>query len=138
MLTFTLDPRLESDSVFVRALALSQVRIQNQTNVPWLILVPQRTGVREIIDLSPADRATLMEEIAQVSRVLDHLYAPDKINVAALGNVVPQLHVHVIARFTTDPAWPAPVWGRIAPEPYTTAALADTMVSLQSQELWQA
>jgi diadenosine tetraphosphate (Ap4A) HIT family hydrolase len=78
---------------------------------PWVILVPRRAGLREIHELSPADRATLVEEVALASSALERLYAPDKLNVAAIGNLVPQLHVHVVARRRDDPAWPDPVWG---------------------------
>jgi diadenosine tetraphosphate (Ap4A) HIT family hydrolase len=85
---------------------------------PWLILVPEREGVREILELPPADRSALIEEIAQASGALMRLFLPDKLNVGALGNLVPQLHVHVVARFTTDPAWPGPVWGSGPAIPY--------------------
>ena len=79
---------------------------------PWLILVPRIAGARELIDLDGGDRTALLDEVAAVSRVLETALRPDKLNVAALGNVVAQLHLHVIARYATDPAWPQPVWGR--------------------------
>jgi diadenosine tetraphosphate (Ap4A) HIT family hydrolase len=88
----------------------------NDRAYPWLILVPRRNGVREIIDLSSADQALLLREIGQASRAIKKALKPEKLNVAALGNVVPQLHVHVIARFTDDPAWPRPIWGVQAPQ----------------------
>jgi diadenosine tetraphosphate (Ap4A) HIT family hydrolase len=90
-----------------------------------LILVPEREDVREIYELPPADRAALIEEIAQASEALTRLFQPDKLNVGALGNVVPQLHVHVIARFAGDPAWPGPVWGSGAALPYPKSELAE-------------
>jgi diadenosine tetraphosphate (Ap4A) HIT family hydrolase len=122
---FTLHKQLEADSILVRDLALSQLRLQNQKAAPWLILVPRREGMKEIHELPAADRAVLIEEIAEASDALGQLYAPDKINVAALGNMVPQLHVHVIARFTHDAAWPNPVWGRLEPSFYELSALKE-------------
>jgi diadenosine tetraphosphate (Ap4A) HIT family hydrolase len=122
MTSFVLHARLEADSLFVRDLPLSQLRLNNVKAAPWLVLVPRRPDIREIYELPSADRAQLMEEIAQASNALTVLYAPDKINVAALGNIVPQLHVHVIARFTGDAAWPDPVWGLLAGEPYDAGA----------------
>ena len=138
MAVFTLHRQLEADSVLIRDLGLSQLRLQNQKNVPWLILVPRKQDLTELFELGAGDRALLMEEIAQASRALVKLYAPDKINVAALGNQVPQLHVHVIARFAGDPAWPAPVWGRLDPEPYTLQALTEIKAKLNNAELWSA
>ncbi len=109
---FTLHPQLEGDTFPICALSLCEVRLMNNAFFPWLILVPRMPGAREIIDLPTRDRAMLMEEIAQASEVLQQFYAPHKLNVAALGNKVEQLHVHVIARFTSDNAWPEPVWGQ--------------------------
>ena len=111
MARFTLDPRLEADSLPVAALGLSDLRLMRDARFPWLILVPRREGAAEIIDLGDADRAALLDEVGAVSRALKAITACDKLNVAALGNMVRQLHVHVIARFTTDTAWPNPVWG---------------------------
>jgi len=128
---FTLHKQLEADSILVLDLPLSQLRLQNQKAIPWLILVPRRTEIKEIFELSAADRAALMEEIVQASQALTELYAPDKINVAALGNMVPQLHVHVIARFTQDTAWPNPVWGKLDTAPYELGALVEVKRRLQ-------
>lgn len=133
---FTLPPQIEADSVFLRDLPLSQVRLQNQSLVPWLILVPRR-AVTELHELSAEDRATLIEEIALTSKAVQKIFAPDKINVAALGNIVPQLHVHVIGRFKNDPAWPQPVWGRLEPSPYAVNALADLQKRLSNDALWR-
>jgi diadenosine tetraphosphate (Ap4A) HIT family hydrolase len=125
MTAFELDKRLEGDSVPVCELPLSAVRLMNERSWPWLILVPRRPGLAELIDLDADGRARLMEEIARAAEVLRTLYRPDKLNVAALGNVVHQLHVHVIARLRTDPAWPRPIWN-VKPkmEPYEPAALS--------------
>jgi diadenosine tetraphosphate (Ap4A) HIT family hydrolase len=102
----------------VARLPLCRALLMNDRRFPWLILVPERNSVREIHQLSPADRAALIEEIAQGSGVLERLFHPDKLNVGALGNIVPQLHVHVVARNAGDPAWPGPVWGSGAAVPY--------------------
>jgi diadenosine tetraphosphate (Ap4A) HIT family hydrolase len=115
---FSLHPTLARDTVEVARLPLCRMLLMNDRRFPWLILVPEREDAREIVDLAPADRAVLIEEIAQASAALRSLFQPDKLNVGALGNVVPQLHVHVIARFAADPAWPGPVWGSGAPQPY--------------------
>ena len=137
MSPFLLHPQLEADSAFIRDLALSQLRLMNRKAAPWLLLVPRRTEIRELYELSAEDRAQLMEEITQASRALDQLYAPDKINVAALGNIVPQLHVHVIARFKSDAAWPDPVWGRISAKVYKTDAVEAIRDKLNNGKFWE-
>jgi diadenosine tetraphosphate (Ap4A) HIT family hydrolase len=108
---FILDLRLAVDSAPVLTLPLCDLRLMNDARFPWLIMVPQRMGMADLIDLEPADRAVLIEEIALVSHALKAVTNCHKLNVAALGNAVRQLHVHVIARFTGDTAWPQPVWG---------------------------
>jgi len=120
---FALDPRLAADTVPVTELSLCRVLLMNDRRFPWAILVPARPGLTEITDLAEADRALLMGEIAAASEALTSLYAPEKINVGALGNIVRQLHVHVVARNPGDAAWPGPVWGHGAAEPYAPAAL---------------
>jgi diadenosine tetraphosphate (Ap4A) HIT family hydrolase len=117
---FTLDSRLAADTAAVTDLRLSAVRLMNE-------------GAVEIVDLSPEDRAQLMEEIAQVSGVLRALTHCDKLNVAALGNMVPQLHVHVIGRFSGDPAWPGPVWGKAAAQPYGEAPREGFIAALRAR-----
>jgi diadenosine tetraphosphate (Ap4A) HIT family hydrolase len=119
---FELHPRLEADTVEVARLALCRVLLLKDANYPWLVLVPARPEIREIHELSPADRAILIEEMAMVGERLQGLFKADKINVAALGNVVPQLHIHIIARFSTDPAWPKPVWGVVPAKEYEPSA----------------
>jgi diadenosine tetraphosphate (Ap4A) HIT family hydrolase len=108
---WSLHPQLEQDTAPVGDLPLCQVRAINDANFPWLVLVPRRAGVVEIADLSGPDAALLIGEIAQASRALKSVTSCDKLNVAAIGNVVPQLHVHIVARWTADPLWPKPVWG---------------------------
>ncbi len=108
---FALNARLEADTFSVCDLALCRVRLMNDSRFPWLILVPRRAAVTEVFELSPAERNQLMEECAHLAQKLKTLTGCDKINIATLGNSVSQLHVHIIARFKNDPAWPNPVWG---------------------------
>ncbi len=115
---FTLDETLIRDTFPVTRLTLSRVLLRNDRRFPWLILVPERESAREIHGLVAADRAVLVEEIAWAGETLERLFRPDKVNVGALGNVVPQLHLHVVARFASDPAWPGPVWGFAGAVPY--------------------
>jgi diadenosine tetraphosphate (Ap4A) HIT family hydrolase len=119
---WSLHPQLEADTVALGDLPLSRLLVSNDANFPWLLLVPRRPGASEIIDLGDADQAQLAVEIAMVSRALKAVTACEKLNVAAIGNVVPQLHVHVVARRRGDPAWPKPVWGAVAPLPYDATA----------------
>lgn len=110
---WALHPQLQQDAETVGDLALSRLLISNDANYPWLLLVPRRAGASEIVDLDAADQRQLMTEIAMVSMALKTITACDKLNVAAIGNMVPQLHVHVVARRRDDPAWPKPVWGAV-------------------------
>jgi diadenosine tetraphosphate (Ap4A) HIT family hydrolase len=111
MALFATDKRIETVSVPVRPLVISDLRLMDDARFPWLMLVPRREGATEIIDLPNADQALLLAEIGTVSRALKALTRCDKLNIAAIGNIVPQLHVHVVARFRGDAAWPQPVWG---------------------------
>lgn len=122
MQTFLLDHRLEADTVFVADWALSRVLLMNDARFPWLILVPRRAGVSELHELAHAERMVLIEEVARAARALKSAAAATKINIASLGNIVPQLHVHVMARTPADAAWPNPVWGSGAPVPYGPGA----------------
>ena len=130
--TWSLHPQLDKDTVSIGDLPLSRLLLSKDANYPWLILVPRQAEAVEIVDLDPADRARLMTEISQVSEALKDITGCDKLNVAALGNQVPQLHVHVIARRKTDAAWPRPVWGA-APaldyDPKTLQTFRDTLQS---------
>ncbi len=110
MPTFPLDPKIAADSFPVTGLGLSDLRLMNDARFPWLLLVP-RVGATEIVDLAADERTRLLDEITRVSAALRKVTGCHKLNIAALGNVVRQLHVHVIARFATDAAWPKPVWG---------------------------
>ncbi|WP_414830543.1 HIT domain-containing protein [Alteromonas sp. H39] len=126
---FKLDERLANDTCRVGLLPLCEVLLMNDSQFPWVILVPRREGMTEILDLHQDEQAQLWEESRQVSIALRDLFQPDKLNIAALGNVVSQLHLHHVARYTTDVAWPAPVWGRQPAVPYTQ----DRMVTLCQQ-----
>ena len=127
---FRLDPRLDQDTVPLAQLSLAHVLLMCDARYPWLILVPEKPDLRELHDLGAADRTQLIEEITQVSRVLERLFKPDKINIGALGNIVRQLHIHVIARRIDDSAWPGPAWGRGAAVPYSAEALVATQERL--------
>lgn len=130
---FTLDPTLSADTTEIRRLGLCRALLMNDATYPWLILVPEREGLRDLHDLDMADHATLMAEITRASNALQTLFNPDKINVAALGNVVEQLHVHIIARLKNDRAWPAPVWGAVPPVPYAPDTLEERVSRLRSE-----
>jgi diadenosine tetraphosphate (Ap4A) HIT family hydrolase len=128
---FVLHDRLAADSRAVAELPLCMLRLMDDANYPWLILVPRLADTRELLDLDAAQQAQLLAEINQASRLLRRLFSPHKLNIAALGNVVSQLHVHVVARYTDDAAWPAPVWGREPARPYSDHALAERIAALQ-------
>lgn len=122
---------LHSETVPITHLGLSEVRLMDDASFPWLILVPDRPNIYEIYQLEAADRVQLIEEISLASRVLVSLYQPDKLNIGAMGNLVPYLHIHVIGRFQTDRAWPGPVWGHGPAHCYTKADLDATCKCLQ-------
>jgi diadenosine tetraphosphate (Ap4A) HIT family hydrolase len=119
-MSFTLDHRLADSSFPVAEWDLCHVRLKNDKSWHWLYLVPAREGIREIYDLTAEDQQLLVAEIARAGRAINDLFKPDKINTAALGNMVPQLHVHIFGRYNNDPAWPKPVWAVDVPEvPYS-------------------
>ncbi|WP_439815330.1 HIT domain-containing protein [Zavarzinia sp. CC-PAN008] len=131
-MTFVLDPRLAADSDLLATWDLCQVRLQDDARYPWLVLVPQREGLREVHDLMHADRHRLAEEIARATAAVAAL-GVHKVNVGALGNIVEQLHVHVVGRMPGDPAWPGPVWGQGSPvrrAPAARAALEQQLAHL--------
>ena len=127
---FALHERLEADTFPIGTLALSKVLLINNALFPWVVLVPERDNVSEIIDLTLSERILLMAEIALISDVMKQVVPCDKLNVASLGNVVPQLHVHVIARTEDDVAWPNPVWnnGHEAYQPTQHKKVINTLV----------
>lgn len=113
-----LHPQLEKDCIIIGEFSLCSLLLLNDANYPWFILLPNREDVTELHKLSTKDQQQLMAESMYFSRCLEQVFQPDKLNIAALGNIVPQLHVHHIARFTTDACWPSPVWGVVATIPY--------------------
>ncbi len=128
---FQLHPRLEADTFSVCQLTLCDVRLMDDQRFPWLILIPRRADITEVHQLSPEDQQQLMIESTLASRVLEQHSHPDKINVAALGNVVSQLHWHVVARQQNDPCWPGPVWGCGERQPFPEGESAVLCSALQ-------
>jgi diadenosine tetraphosphate (Ap4A) HIT family hydrolase len=129
---WSLHPQLEHDTEPVGDLSLSRLLVHNDANYPWLLLVPRRPGACEIIDLDEKDQAQLLSEIARVSRALKDITACHKLNVAAIGNMVPQLHIHIVARRRDDPAWPKPVWGAVPAREYDSAVRERFIAALRS------
>ena len=122
-MTFQLHPRLQQDSIKIGQFILSQLRLINDSQYPWFILVPERKDVSEIYQLSEKDQQQLQQESSLLTKTLVEIYKADKMNIAAIGNIVPQLHIHHIVRYKTDIAWPAPVWGKFDSIPYTEQQL---------------
>lgn len=130
---FHLDSRLEADTIPVGDLSLCSVLLLNDARFPWFVLVPRLPGMCELTDLSDEQALALMREIRLATAVMTTLSKPDKINVGALGNIVAQLHIHVVGRFLSDPAWPGPVWGhgtKISYPPHAAAALVERAAAL--------
>ena len=128
---YELHPQLAADTHPVAVFDLCELRLMDDANYPWLVLVPRLPDVHELIDLDSVQRHVLSDEVDRAGRVLRDAFRPHKLNIAALGNLVSQLHVHVIARYEHDPAWPSPVWGRVAARPYTPEMLVERMAVLQ-------
>lgn len=121
---FALDPRLQQDTLPIGDFPLSRLLLSNDSNYPWFILVPRREDISEIFQLDAADQRQLWQETTTLAELLKDSFDADKLNVAALGNVVSQLHMHVIVRRREDAAWPAPVWGKHPAKPYTPEQVA--------------
>ena len=132
---WTLHSRLKEDTIDIGDLPLSKVLVIKDANYPWLLLVPRRIDAVEIIDLDDVQQAQLMTEITRVSRALKDITKCDKLNIAALGNLVPQLHIHVIARRAGDAAWPRPVWGVMAPLAHD-AEEVQNFISALRRKIW--
>lgn len=130
---FPLDPRLAADSVFVLDGPLSQIRLINDTRFPWLVLVPRLPGVTELPELSDEQQHTLLVELNRAGRAVRQEPKVNKVNIGALGNIVRQLHIHVVGRHEDDAAWPAPVWGSGAAERFTAEALAERVAHWRSR-----
>jgi diadenosine tetraphosphate (Ap4A) HIT family hydrolase len=135
-MTFVLHLRLAADTVHIADWSLSRVQLMNDKRYPWIVLVPRRAEIIELFDLDEAARATLMSEIAYAGAKLKAWTKArggcDKINVGMIGNIVPQLHVHIVARTKTDAVWPAPVWGKGEPIPYAAVELERIVASLRA------
>ena len=130
---FVLDPRLLQDTLPVGDFPLCTLLLSNDSNYPWFILVPRCADISEVFQLSETDQMQLWKETTTLSAVLDRTFQADKMNVAALGNVVNQLHMHVIVRRVGDAAWPAPVWGKHPAKPYTPEEVARISAQLKSE-----
>lgn len=129
---FELDSRLVSDTVLVGDFPLCRLLMHRDANYPWFILVPRLEAVTEIYHLSEEDRQQLMRESCQLAEALVDVFSPDKINIATLGNMVPQLHMHHVARYKTDGAWPNPIWGAQAPATYSDAQRCQRLESISN------
>ena len=129
---FELHPRLAQDSIVIGEFDLSLLLLSRDANYPWCILVPKREDIFEIHHLSEDEQLQLIRESCRLSEVMTSVFDADKMNVAALGNVVRQLHIHHIARFTDDPAWPQPIWGKLPATEYSTGAFAERIRRLQN------
>ena len=125
--------QLQADCLVIGRFPLCHLLLLQDANYPWCILVPDREDVSEIHQLSDADQQQLIRESSQLARVLEKTFSPDKLNIAALGNIVPQLHLHHIVRYRNDPSWPAPVWGRVTPRPYGEQQLAALLEKLGTE-----
>jgi diadenosine tetraphosphate (Ap4A) HIT family hydrolase len=126
-----LHPRLQQDCLLLGRFTLCRLLLMRDANYPWFILVPDREAISEIFQLSGEDQVQLLRESSRLSAILVELFHADKLNIAALGNVVPQLHVHHVVRFRDDPAWPAPVWGHAPARPYTPEGLSKVLDTLR-------
>ena len=135
---FEVDERLINDTVPLGDFALCRVLLMNDSRYPWLILVPRCSAVSEVVDLTAEQQQQLWLETSTVGQVLKDVYQADKINIATLGNVVSQLHIHVVVRMRDDAAWPAPVWGQGEAQPYSAEAVEQIKTQLHAAltQLW--
>ena len=129
---FTLDTQLQKDTIAIASLPLCELLLMNDANYPWLILVPRREDVRELIELSTEDQLQFLQESNAVARLLQTQFSAEKLNIAALGNVVAQLHIHHVARFKSDAVWPKPVWGAMPAVAYQEDKLAEVIELIYS------
>jgi diadenosine tetraphosphate (Ap4A) HIT family hydrolase len=132
---FELQPALQRDCILLGRFPLSLLLLMNDSRYPWLILVPQRPGLTELFQLSPDDRRQLLDESCILAAALAKSYRPDKLNIATIGNLVPQLHLHHVVRYRTDDAWPAPVWGKLPARPYRAAEVTTIRERIAAMEL---
>jgi diadenosine tetraphosphate (Ap4A) HIT family hydrolase len=133
---FTLHPQLQKDCLHLHDLELCRLLLMNDSRYPWFILVPRREEITEIYQLAEVDQAQLMRESSRLAAVLVDAFGPDKLNIAAIGNLVPQLHVHHVVRYTSDAAWPAPVWGKLPAMAYDETGLDRVKNTLRVNAPW--
>lgn len=133
MAAFSLDPRLANDTLDLGRLGICRVLLMKDARYPWLILVPERAGLSELIELTPADETSVWQTIRLVSEALKEVSTPLKLNIGALGNVVRQLHIHIVARNEGDEAWPGPVWGKGTAVPYEYTKRDTLIAALRAQ-----
>jgi len=131
-MSFTLHPTLKKDCIELGSLKLCRVLLMNDSQFPWVILVPMRENITEIHQLSSDDQQQLMRESCHIAEQLTAIFEADKMNIAALGNIVPQLHIHHVVRYKTDLAWPAPIWGKLDAVAYSDTALATRLNQLKA------
>lgn len=136
-MSFELHPQLTADCFVVGDLPLCRVLLLNDSRYPWFILVPRRAGITEIHHLSVTDQQQLWAESASFSQFLEDEFQPDKLNIAALGNMVPQLHIHHIARYKADDSWPAPVWGKFEPVAYNEGKRDELLLRIREKIVLQ-
>ena len=130
---FQLHPRLKQDCIAIGRFDLCQLLMMNDSQYPWFILVPEKAGIKEIYQLNKSERHTLTEESSYLAENLAELYKADKMNIAAIGNLVPQLHIHHVVRYQGDKAWPAPIWGKFDTVPYTRQQIIDNIAQVKEQ-----
>lgn len=129
--SYQLHEKLEADTISLGYSDMCEIRLMNDQTWPWVLLVPAVAGIREIYQLQPEQQQALMRESSLLSAAMMSVFGGDKMNVAALGNMVPQLHLHHIVRYEGDPAWPGPVWGKQPPVPYGEGALESVIQKLK-------
>jgi len=129
---FQLHPRLQQDSIAIGKFNLTELRLINDSQYPWFVLVPMRADISEIYQLSDVDQQLLQQESSLLTKTLADLYKADKMNIAAIGNIVPQLHIHHIVRYKTDIAWPAPVWGKFDAVPYSEQQIEKIKLEIET------
>lgn len=132
---FQLHPQLQKDCILLGKFELCQVLLMNDSQFPWFILVPQRAGIREIYELSHEEQIMLISESSYLAQKLAMIFTADKLNIAAIGNMVEQLHIHHVVRYKADKAWAAPIWGKFAAVPYSAQQLEDLRARLTPLEL---
>ena len=134
-MSFKLHPQLEKDCILLGKFELCQLLLMNDSQFPWFILVPERENVEEIYQLTSAEQMTLIQESSYLAEKLATIFQADKLNIAAIGNIVSQLHVHHVVRYRNDKAWAAPIWGKFAAVPYSAQQLEKLKAQLTSLEL---